>query len=154
MTKTGGVLRGELLTAESELATAPDITIRTLSRAEVTLARDEIDHLTRGALIAHEQPFVDNRIRRRGNAFIIPADGGAAAFLSAVGDECHQWLSEPEFAEDLVRRREERRAGVIGFVTERPIQLGRMRNRFVNRQPEMRRVKHEIPCAGLDRWCG
>ena len=47
LTKAGGILRGELQSAETELATAADITIRTLSGANVTLARDEIDHVVR-----------------------------------------------------------------------------------------------------------
>ena len=76
--KTGGVLRGELLTAESELATAADITIRTLSGAEVALVRDEIDRLIRRSPILEEY-----EVRRRA-----AADTADAQW--ALGLWCHQ----------------------------------------------------------------
>ena len=62
--------------------------------------------------------------------------------------------SEPELSQDLVGRRQERRPGVVRLVAKRAIELARVRDRLVNRQPQVRRVQHEIPRPGFDRRRG
>jgi len=43
--------------------------------------------------------------------------------------------------------RGETRAGIVGLVTEHPIEFGRMTDRFVDRQPEMAGVEHSFSRA-------
>ena len=51
---------------------------------------------------------------------------------------------------ELVEGRE-RRAGVVGLVAERPVELGGVPDRLVDGQPEVGRVDHQVVAAGLDR---
>src|SRR5262245_1124543 len=84
LTKAGGVLRGELLTPGTELATSPEITIRTVSGATVTLARNEVDHILRRSPIAEEYD-----VRRRA-----AVDTGEAQWLLALWCDQNELLEE------------------------------------------------------------
>ncbi len=53
---------------------------------------------------------------------------------------------------ELVERREGR-ARVGRLVAERPVELGGVPDRFVDRQPQVGRVDHEVVAAGLDARC-
>ena len=75
----------------------------------------------------------------------------AAAFLRAVALNVHELRAVLERAEHLLRRRDEARAGVVRLVAHRAIQLGGMADRLVDREPEVRRVQHEIVAADVDR---
>ena len=113
--------------------------------------RGPADHVARGALIVHEDAFVDDGVGRGRNAFVVPAHRCAAARFVPIRLDGHELRTELERPQDLLGRRKEGRAGVVGLVAERAIELGRVRDRFVDGEPQMRRMQHEIPRARLDR---
>ena len=47
------------------------------------------------------------------------------AFLRAVGLDVHEGRAEAQLADHLLRRRDEARAGVVGLLADRAIELGR-----------------------------
>ena len=56
-------------------------------------------------LIVDEYAVFDDGPRLRGDAFIVPADGCATAFLSAISNELHEFRSESKPVEHGFRRR-------------------------------------------------
>ena len=85
------------------------------------------------------------------HAFVVPAAGGERADLRAIAANVHELGAVLERAEHFLRRRDEARAGVVRLVAHRAIELRRMRDRLVDREPEVRRMQHEIVAADVDR---
>src|SRR5262249_42865968 len=83
---------------------------------------------------------------------VVEADGRQSTGLRSVGQDRHQRTAELEAAELL--RRDEGRPGEIRLPAERAIEFGRMAGRFVDRQPQIGRVEHEIVSARGDRFGG
>ena len=69
--------------------------------------------------------------------------------LRLVGDDVDDLRAELELAE-LVGG-EEAGAGVVGLVAERAIELGRMADRLVDRQPQIRRMQDQRLLPGRRR---
>ena len=68
---------------------------------------------------------------------------------SAVAGHVHDWravLQRPELVEGG-----ERRAGVVGLVAQRPVELGGVPDRLVDGEPQVRRVDDQVVAPGLDR---
>ncbi len=82
------------------------------------------------------------------HALVVVADGREPVLDGAVAGDVHDRRAVLELAELVVGR--ERGAGVVGLVAERAVELGRVPDRLVDRQPQVRRVDHQVVAAGLD----
>ncbi len=89
-------------------------------------------------------PFLMMSKRVGLHALVVPSDGAERADLGPIALDVHDLGSVLECAEHLLRRRDEARAGVVRLVSHRAVELGGMRDRFVDREPEVRRVQHEV----------
>ena len=85
--------------------------------------------------VAHDVPGL------RRHALVVIADGGQAVFDLPIAGDVHHRRAELQRVQ-LVERRE-RRARVVRLVAEHAIELRRMADRLVNRQPQVRRVDHD-----------
>ena len=100
-------------------------------------------------LIVDEQSVLHQMPARRLDAVVVIAARGHGALLGLVGDDVHHLRAELELAQ-LVGG-QEAGAGEVRFVAERAIELGRMADRFVNRQPQIARVQDQRLEAGRRR---
>ena len=100
-------------------------------------------------LIADQHAVADDVPRLRRDALVVVADGREAVLDLAIAGHVHHRRSELQRVQ-LVERRE-RRAGVVRLVAEHAIELGRVADRLVDRQPQVRRIDHEVVAARLDR---
>src|SRR5512143_2036006 len=82
-------------------------------------------------LIVVEDSFLDDQPLVCGNSFIIPHCARERSFLSAVALDVHEVAAIAELADELLRRSNERSAGVVSFVSHRSIELGGMSDGFV-----------------------
>ena len=107
--------------------------------------------LVADGLVADEDPLLDDRELAGLDAVVIVSAGREAFGSDAVAVEIDDVGADAEFAQ-LVGR-QERRAGVVGLVSERTIKLGRVADRLVNREAQVGRQEHEIQDARRNRWC-
>ncbi len=63
-------------------------------------------------------------------------------------------ISDPYFEGPELVEGGERGTGICGLVTERAVELGRMTDRLVDRETQVRRVDDQVVEAGLDRRGG
>ena len=91
-----------------------------------------------------DQPLVGR------HALVVPRHARQRAFLRAIGLHVHERRPVLELADQLLGRRDEARAGVVGLLADRAIELGGMADRLVNRQPQVRRLEDQIVLARLD----
>ena len=82
------------------------------------------------------------------HALVVVPDRGQAVLDGAVAGDVHDVGAVLQRVELVVGR--ERRAGVVGLVAERPVELGGVADRLVDGQPEVRRVDDQVVAAGLD----
>src|ERR1051326_2516354 len=125
--------------------TAPAIGMQTTIRLLVANERSKVT----SRLPIHKNTILHQRPALRGHAFIVISDSRQTMWLDAVAIEIADFGAELEFAR-LVRR-EKARAGVIRFPQYRPIQLGQVADRFVNRQPQMRGMQEKNIFGRRDR---
>src|SRR5678815_3161437 len=104
------------------------------------LLPDEMRLVARG-LVVDEHAVLDDRKARRLHAVVVVAAGGHRLRLRLVADDGDERRAELELAE-LVGG-EEARAGEVRLVAERAIELRRMADRLVNRQPQVGRVQDQ-----------
>src|SRR5918998_2776591 len=100
-------------------------------------------------LVADQHAVPDDVPLLAGDALVVPADRGQPVRGGAVAGDLHDLGAVAERAQ-LVDGGE-RGAGVGGLVAQRPVQLGRVADRLVDGQPQVRRVDDEVVAAGLDR---
>ena len=94
--------------------------------------------------VAHQVPAL------RAHPLVVETDCRQAVFDGAVGGHVHHRRAVAHGAE-LVRGRE-RRAGVGRLVADRPVVFGGVPDGFVNRQPQVGRVDHQVGRARRRRW--
>ena len=100
-------------------------------------------------LQAHQNAVAHDRPLLRLDAVIVVADRRRAAGMRAIGGDVHQLRAVFQLAEIL--ERDEARAGVVGFVADDAIELGRVRDDLVDGQRRMRRHQHQILQPAADR---
>ena len=106
-----------------------------------TLLPDERRQLA-GRLPVDEHP-VAHQVPAFGlHALVVEAGGGQAAGLRAIADQVDDARAEAELAG--VGRLEEARAGHVRFPAERAIELGRVADRFVDGEEQLRRIDHDV----------
>ena len=93
-------------------------------------------------LIADEDTVAHQIPALRPHAFVVETHSGQTVFDGPVGGHVHHRRAVAHGAE-LVRRGE-RGARVGGLVADRPVVFGGVADRFVNRQPEVGRVDHQV----------
>ena len=98
-------------------------------------------------LIADEDPVAHQVPALRGHALVVVTDAGQAEFDGAVGGHVHHRRAVAHGAE-LVGGGE-RRSGVGGLVADRAVVFGCVTDGFVNGQPQVRRVDHQILAPGI-----
>ena len=99
-------------------------------------------------LVADQHAVADDVPALGLHALVVVADGGQAVLDGAVAGDVHDVGAVLQRAELVVGR--ERRAGVVGLVAERPVELGGVADRLVDGQPQVRRVDDQVVAAGLD----
>ncbi len=109
--------------------------------------------LADGHLVVHENAVLDDGELRPGgaDAVVVVTDGGKAPLLAPVRHDIHQAAAVLELAE-LVRRAKSC-PGKVRLPPERAIQLRRMPHRFVDGEPEIGRIEHQVISVGNDRLC-
>ena len=100
-------------------------------------------------LIADEHAVAHDVPRLRRHALVVVADGRQAVLDLAIARHVHHRRAELQRVE-LVERRE-RRARVVRLVAEHAIELGRVADRLVNRQPQVGRIDDDVVAARRDR---
>ena len=92
--------------------------------------------------VAHDVPPL------RLHALIVVAGRGEAARLRAIADQVDDLRAEAQLAG--VGRLEEAGAGHVRFPAERAIELGRVADRLVNGEEQLRRIDDDVVAAGGD----
>src|SRR5262249_19416988 len=121
--------------------------------AAIRLAAADERRLAHRHLVVLEHAVLDDRKLRTdaAHAVVIESDGRQSTGLRSIRHDRHHRTAELERAELL--RRQEGRSGEIGLPAESTVELGGMTDRFVDRQPEIGRIEHEIVFARRDRLC-
>ena len=99
-------------------------------------------------LVADQDAVADDVPALGLHALVVVADRGQAVLDGAVAGDVHDVGAVLQRVELVVGR--ERRAGVVGLVAERAVELGGVADRLVDGQPEVRRVDDQVVAAGLD----
>src|SRR5436190_14693700 len=100
--------------------------------------------LLASGLIVVENSVLDDEEVFGLHAFVIVAYGGASAFLRPVTLDVHELGTVTQLTQHFLGGRDEARSGIVGFVTQRTVELGRVGDRFVHGEPEVRRMEDEI----------
>ena len=114
--------------------------IRVAAAARFRLS-DQV-RLIANSLIVLEHALLDDRKLGSQNAVVIVLDGREPAIVRAVAEDVDQLAAKREVPEFL--RRKKAGARVIRLISQRAVKLGRVADRFVDRQPEMARKQHQI----------
>ena len=88
------------------------------------------------------------------DALVVVPDRAQRSLLHLVGEQGDLVAAVLEVARFPFVQSGEAGAGIVGLVTQHAIEFGRMTNRFVDGQPQVRRIEHEIELAWLDRARG
>src|SRR6185503_1270606 len=133
---------------------SPGIGIRATVRASrfslrVVPPLEPVRLLARCLVVVHDS-ILDNEECLGLHTFVVIPDCRARAFLRAISLDVHELRAVLEFPKHLVGRRNEARSGVVGFITERTVELCWMTDRLVDREPEVRRMENQIVSANLD----
>ena len=99
-------------------------------------------------LVADQHAVADDVPALGLHALVVVADRGQAVLDGAVAGDVHDVGAVLQRVELVVGR--ERRAGVVGLVAERPVQLGGVADRLVDGQPQVGGVDDQVVAAGLD----
>ena len=100
-------------------------------------------------LISDQHAVADDIPRLRLDALVVVADGREAVLDLAIAGHVHHRRAELQRVE-LVERRE-RRARVVRLIAEHAIELSRVTDRLVDRQPQVRRIDDDVVAARRDR---
>ena len=101
-------------------------------------------------LIADEDAVAHQIPALRAHPFVVETDGGQAEFDGPVGGHVHHRRAVAHRAE-LVRGGE-RGARIGGLVADRPVVFGGVADGFVDGQPQVGRVDHQVGRARPSRW--
>ena len=126
---------------------AGGVGVRTAVGPAVVQLRLEVAHRA-VELVAHQHAVADDVPLLGPDALVVVADRGQAVLLRAVAPDVHHGGAVLEGAELVVGR--EGRAGVVGLVAQRAVELGGVTDRLVDGEPQVGRVHHEVVGAGLD----
>src|SRR4029079_16717966 len=86
-------------------------------------------------LVILEDTLLDDQPLIRWHSLVVPCHSTEGALLRAVRLDVHDGRAVLQLTDDLLRRRHEARARVVCFFTDGAIELGRMADRLVDRQP-------------------
>ena len=110
---------------------------------------DDVGLIADGLVI--DQGAVLDQIPALGlDAFIVVTDGAERVRLDLVGEQGDPVAAVLEFVLQFVDGGEAG-TGIVGFITEDAVEFERMSDVFVDGQPQMGGIEHQIVLAGLDR---
>src|SRR6266850_2905601 len=99
-------------------------------------------------LVADEDPLLEQVPALRLHSVVVVAAGRQRARQDPVAVDVDDLRADPE-APQLVRR-QERGAGEVGLVAQRPIELGRVADRLVDGEPQVGGQEHQVLLPGRD----